>query len=464
VTAQYGAIQFDRTDGDPTSYINNTHLTWNLVMNGNVVDTNIHTTGFTTEYYYDYLMINDTTTFTGYWGDNWIEVPPNGSQERTFATNFTTDSSNNGQPPNFDLVQFKCTTQRGPINSFTIDSRGGYAEGFLLGTGDNVYMSTTQYANQPLQISLQSLATVSTDFDLYASATTAFPGDTFTWHSFSFTPNEFITIPATSSQRTIYIGVNAFSGGGHFSVHVTTQQSTQPTRLTVCTPGFTIDTSKPSYTNFANTLKNTSLRMYSASRGNLWISGYDIYNPTACTNHPCSNNMYTNFCSECNNKCQICMDAVGDLDQCTIGQVCPDNGEIAVRVANIGCSNYSDGSLPTIMSHAFTWAHEFSHQAGIGAEEYQPSGSFCGHTLLNGPINSNFWCSAFDHCLDGTTTVDTGHAWICNSGGDNWSHAPSTWYKPAAATSTEPDQYLFNAWNQPAMDSVDVAMHSGAPP
>jgi hypothetical protein len=456
-----GATRFDRMPGS-SNYINNTSLGWTLFLNPNVTRILLHTPGFWVEPGYDYLQVNynngSTYTFTGNYPANttyYFTSSGYTGGEKSIGFVWFADYSVVGQPPYFDTVTFECDTTQGAINNLSIGAQA-MQEGFLIGQSDVIYVTVSQPANTPLLLSLEGLgAAASADFDLYASTTTSLPDAVnYTWKSAGYNTNEFLKIPSTTSARNVYIAVYAYATGGHFSLHVMNQGTVASKRLKVCTPGFSLDPNSTRYQVFKQTLQNTSLRVLAASRGNLWISGYDIYTTSACTNHPCESNQYTNFCSLCDHTCQICMDAPSDPDYCTIGQSCGS----ASRVANISCSQYSSGAMGNVQNGAFVWAHEWGHsQVGFG-DEYYTGGGFCGHTLMNGPSNSNFWCSAFSHCKDGAVPPNGGEP-ACASAQDNWSRAPGSWTKPAAATSTEPDIELPNNWNDQAMATVDVILH-----
>ena len=466
VPMQFGATRFDRQATNSNNYSNNTNLPWALLMNSNVATVQLHNLPFVTEYGYDYFNIaqaNGTTQFTGTIAAAWTTMTPLGSLEKYVNALWHADISNTGTPPIFDMAQFKCNAQQGTLNSFAFGPAGGYAEGLLMGNADVIYFQATQPANSPMQISLEGLATVgSPNFYLYASTNTAFPFMyNYTWASQASYVNQFLSIPASTSQRTIYASVYALTGNGHFSVRVALQPaSTLAKAVNVCTAGFSIDTSTQAFANFSQQLQNTSLRMYAASRGNLWINEYDIYQiptpPKSCPNA-------ADFCAGGNppngHGCTICMNLQNDPDGCTVGQTCGSvAGRVAgtTRIANINCPNRYSSAFE---GGAFTWSHEWSHNQGIGAEEWygnQPGDpSFCGHSLLNGPTNSNFWCSDWTHCKDGVVAPNAGEP-SCVTGGDNWSHTPSTWFKPDEFNSTEPDTNLINAPNGPAMSAVLV--------
>jgi hypothetical protein len=458
---ELGGTRFDRQPGT-ANYNNNENYTWTLMMNPNVTQIRLDTAGFVTEANYDYLKVfyaaSQPFVFTGTVGRGSYVFGTKGSatNEKTIDVQWFTDISVTGQPAYFKSAAFRCAGSNAAVNSLSLP-RKGMAEGILIGAHDVIYLSTPQPAFTPVQISLEGLrAAAGADFDLFASTTTALPDQiTATWSSALGTPNEFLTIPAAATARTIYIAVYAYAGNGHFSIHATDQNGSAASRLKVCTPGFRIDPASPRYQVLAQTLKNTSLRMLTASRGNLWISGYDIYQTPPCL-ATCGQNTTDRFCNLCDSTCKICVADSSDPDNCTIGQSCVGSVN-STRVANILCPQYLNTSMADVQNGAAAWAHELGHsQAGLPDEYYGGNTSFCGHTMMSGP--TNFWCSAFSHCKDGIAPPNANEP-KCAAGKDNWSLVPAGWARPAPSTSTEPDVEIFSNWNQTAMDAVEVVVH-----
>jgi hypothetical protein len=449
-----GGTRFDRSNQDWNMYSNNTGFGLGLFMNPNVVSINLHTNGFATEPNFDYLQINGQNNlllFTGAVSAGWYSLPVlhgNSTVQTNINPFWETDSSVTGTPPLFDTAQFICQAPQAPINSLFFSSATFYAEGLLLGQGDVVYFSFSQPANTPVLLSLNTLsAPAGEDFDLYVSTTTALPDDSsFTWRAYTSWPNEFLQIPSVTTSRTLFVGVHSFAGGGHFSLRIMNQGVNPATkRLKVCTPGYKVDVFSTAYTQLAHSLQNTSLRMLSASNGNLWISGYDIYQSNACAGHE--------WCTDCDGSCQICLSSTTVGDSCSTGR--SHSPPSVTRIADINCPAYA--ATKDIRENAFTWAHEWGHSVMSFADEYAAGGSFCGHSVMNGPNNTHFWCNANTHCKDGLITLPAGDS-RCNSGQDNWSKAPASWARPLNLSS-EPDTELFNNWNQPAMDAVTVVVH-----
>jgi hypothetical protein len=455
VPVNIGATRFDRSATNGANYINNTLYSWNLMVNPNVSVVNLHTPGFVTESGFDFFQVTfnggSTFKYTGTVADSSRDFVPIGqpSAEKTLGLLWNADISVMGTPPTFDVAKFRCSGVNPAINNLTVDKQG-YAEGLLMDTTDAIYFSVNQPALTSLEISLEGLNTAAgTDFDIFASPTVATPdASNATWTSTSGAPNEMLKIPSTLSSRTIFVGVFAFHGGGHFSVHATSQSlfSGGLRTLKVCTPGFSIDTNAATFPVLKQMLQNTSLRMLAASHGNLWINAYNIVqipvSPGSCANN-------ADFCAS-DSTCNICMNRITDVDGCTIGQSC---GSVT-RIANIGCAQYANGSKPNVQFSAFVWAHEWGHSLmGFTDERLGNGNSICGHTLMNNPSNSNFWCNGNSHCKDGVSAPPANDP-RCVAGQDNWSLAPSNWIR--ATDSTEPDVEIFNNWNQVAMDSVTV--------
>jgi hypothetical protein len=469
VNINLGATRFDGNALTAGNYINNTNYSWTLMMNPNVIGVRFHTPGFATEPGFDFLNVSFgssglSSKITGTVPANSLfDYVTSGSvnNEKTLGFRWFADDSVTGTPVKLDTASFICsTTSAAAINNLTLDKQS-MAEGVLIGPQDIVYLSISQPANTAIEIGLEGLGTVpGTDFDLYASTTTSLPDSTAPWVSQSNTPNEFLTIPSIIFARTIYVGVFAFTGGGHFSIHAMNQGASGGTRLKVCTPGFSLNTGTAAYGAFVQMLQNLSLRMLVASHGNYWVNGYDIYQiGTSNLNGSCG----ADFCVN-DGSCALCMQRATDIDACTVGQSCGPH----TRVANIGCTSsgggtdYTNGSVLNIQNTAFVWAHELGHSRFNFDDERNNSFSssiFCGHTLMSGPVNSNFWCSPFSHCKDGLQTVSMAQQALCNAGQDNWSRAPGSFVKILDGTSTEPDIEMFNTWNQGAMNAVQVVKH-----
>jgi hypothetical protein len=457
ISTQVGGTRFDRNPLNGSQYINNEDLTWSLFTNPNVAQIQLKTSGgFSTESGFDYLKVSSQnagspTTYTGNISagrtDNYVAfgVP---SGEKSLTLQWHADFSNMGTPALLDSAQFICQpTPQPAINNIAFGAPANFspkfAEGLLLGAGDAMYFSVTQPANVPFSIALQAISAM-TDIDLYVSTTTSTPDDSnFTWRSFTSDPNEFLRIPSAAATRTLYIGVHVFAGGGgHFELHVMNEGSTTPIRPKVCTPGYKLDPASPRTTKLIQSLQNTALRVTAATRGNWVFGGFDVFQSNACTGHE--------FCSDCDSSCKICLMSPTEGDSCTIGQSFI-NG--TTRIANINCPAFDTGG--DVRFNAFVWTHEFGHSFFGMDDEYYPPG-FCGHSLMSGPSNSNFWCTAGQHCKDGSVAPNGGEP-KCAAGHENWTHFSSLWARPAL--STEPDIELFNNWNQAAMDAVTVVLH-----
>jgi hypothetical protein len=464
VPVNLGATRFDRSPVDGNAYVNNTDYSWTLMMNPNVHTVELHTPGFNTESGFDFLRLtyntggSSTTDFTGIQGAGSSQYITAGAatSEKTIDFRWHSDVSIYGTPARFDTASFECAGSNSAINTITVSNQG-MSEGLLLGTGDVIYAAVSQPANEPLLISVNALATTAVaDFDLFVSPTTSLPTlSNYAWKSSSSSVDEFLTIPSTGSARTIFMSVYAFTGGGHFSLHVMNQGVSPATKhLIVCTSGFALNTGSSTYPVLVQMLQNTSLHMLAASHGNLWISGYDIYqvpaSPVTCASATVP---AADYCTS-NSACQICMNSASDIDGCTPGQSC---GGVS-RIANIGCGQYADSTPLHIKYLGWTWNHELGHsQLGFADEYYD--GPFCGHSIMGGR-NSNFYCDASDHCRDGSVDADYMEP-RCASGTSNWTRAPAAWVRPF--TSTEPDVEIFNNWNVPAMASVSVVTHTGLP-
>jgi hypothetical protein len=459
ISTGVGSTRFDRNALDASQYINNEDLTWSLFTNPNVAQIQLATSGgFSTEIGFDYLKVSSQnggspTTYTGNISagraDNYLAFgAPSG--EKSLTLQWHADFSNTGTPALLDSAQFICQpTPQAAINNIAFGQPQNFsptfAEGLLIGAGDAMYFQVTQPANVPFSIALQAISAM-TDIDLYVSTTTSTPDDSnFTFRGFTAQPNEFLRIPAPAAARTLFIGVHVFAGGGgHFELHIMNQGSTTPIRPKVCTPGFALDPNSPRTATLIQSLQNTALRITAATRGNWVFGGFDIFQSNACTNHE--------FCSDCDSSCRICLMSPTEMDSCTTGQT---HNLHNIRIANINCPAFD--TPDNVRFNAFRWAHEFGHGfLGLGDEYYPPGSAFCGHTLMNDPANSNFFCTVSQHCQDGMVAPNPGEP-RCGSGKENWAHFSSLWVRPGV--STEPDVEIFNNWNQAAMDAVIVVLH-----
>jgi hypothetical protein len=456
IATQIGSTRFDRNALNGSQYINNNDLSWNLYMNPNVSQVRFITSGgFSLENNFDYLQVTSQSPVFKYTGNigagNTHDSTAMGTTtaEKSLGLLWHADGSVVGTPALLDSAQFICQSTVQPASNtiaFGAPQQFSpkYAEGLLLGVGDVIYFSVIQPANVPFSIALQGISG-SGDIDLYVSTTTATPDDSnFTFRGFTNTANEFLRIPAAASQRTLFIGVRSFAGTvGHFDLHIMNQGSTTPIRPKVCTPGFALDPNSPRTAKLISSLQNTAMRITAATRGNWVFGGFDVFQSPACSGHT--------FCSDCDSSCKICLMSPTEADSCTVGQSFL-NGTI--RVANINCPAFDTGG--DVRFNAFVWAHEFGHGFFGMDDEYYANGGFCGHSLMSGPSNSNFFCTLNQHCRDGAVAPMVGEG-RCGSGKENWTHFSSLWIRPNLTT--EPDIEIFNNWNQSAMDAVTVVLH-----
>ena len=135
---------------------------------------------------------------------------------------WSSDYSNaNNPPPNIAQVGPKCiSTQSATAYNNISLSPNTRVDGLLIAPGDVFYAYVWQPAYRLMVIRMDALATSSSDFDLYVSASNATPDDShFDYRGFSSNASEALSIPApVNSGRYLYVGVHAFAGRGQFAL------------------------------------------------------------------------------------------------------------------------------------------------------------------------------------------------------------------------------------------------------
>jgi hypothetical protein len=133
---------------------------------------------------------------------------------------------------------------------------GQRVDGLLIGTGDVIYLRTNQNAGEQMAITMDVIAASITnaDFDLYVSSTNSTPDDGgYQWRGYHGNgtgtlggAGETLVIPASGTNRTLYIGVRAFNGAGEFTLHA--DRFFTSTRTVCENNGFS--TSSPYWANY----------------------------------------------------------------------------------------------------------------------------------------------------------------------------------------------------------------------
>jgi hypothetical protein len=235
-------------------------------------------------------------------------------------------------------------------------------------------------------------------------------------------------------------------------------RSTVSPTVKVCTPGFRLDPTQPTYARLVEYLKITSLRVLAATQGNVFINAYDIYQTPTCVYPPgfgC-----TQHCNFCDSSCQVCMDDPNLPDPCG-----PQSCGAETRIPHISCPDYAPGAFA--QGEAFVWSHEWGHSrlglsAGINTSDEYGAGPACGHTVMNGPANANFLCSDLNHCRDGTASNS---AAVCaNFPNSNWKTMGMSGVTPAGVipAGSSGDAFIQMFWtpNQSAMAAVQVTQRN----
>lgn len=401
VPVNLGAAEFIRQTTSPpgvapdmTRYNHNVRSSWAIVSNANLSMVQPDFGYFVTETNYDYLSILDgafTRTYTGAVNSSGSLVA--GPHTWSFAgraiaaTWFADGSIANEVPPRVAQVRPRCkSSQSASVPAPLAISANTRLDGLLLKATDVIYFSVAQQA-RPMVITLDALAaTAGADFDLYVSTTNSAPDDaSHTWRSYTSGTSEALLIPA-ASPRTLYIGVRAYAGAGHFSLGA----STTLTLLdTVCVTDNTL-TAKNTLTAAERATAQEFLRagaahLYTNTNGNLFRAVYQMNTSWTGACNP------DNGCSIClitNNTTQVFGEGWGST---TCGRVQAYRG--------IWQQGGGDGV-------ATAFAHESGHSCFNISDKYTgvPNGQqtqrYCGHSnMANNMLAWGF--SARGHCQDG---------------------------------------------------------------
>jgi hypothetical protein len=399
IPVNIGAQEFDPKPENPpggatdgTRYHLNTSSKWKLLVNPNVTRIRPYLGFFMTESGYDNLRVihqGGIATYTGNLnavdtpvlaGGDWLPTPQF-DKVRAVDVRWTSDVSvANYLPPHLNQVDFQCSaTPAAPGNGYDLLANTRY-DGLLIASGDIIYVRFEQSANTPLLLTLDSKATTAgADFDLYVSTSNPTPDNgSFTWRGYSSLASEALDIPVSPVSRTLYIGVRAFSGAGHFTLHALQQHTSERLNLTVCPLEFTPTAAQQAV--IRSFFQSGSARLLAASAGNTFIKGFNVTAQKAT----------------CEASCSICLKSSGNVSNAG-----PSPDPEGCGRMTLGGGNWDDGA-----AGGWVFAHEAGHSCYGLPDEYKPppAGSstpmYCGHTIMSNHGYARFFCS-IAHCRDG---------------------------------------------------------------
>jgi hypothetical protein len=415
-----GAWEFDT---DPTAnYLDNVHSSWPLITNSNVLYMGpTAAPRFVTEANLDYLEARHAgfpfnpgpTRYTGsvnsslsqslelpnLWAPEVIGVTGVGFYGETTLT-WHTDGSNAFRPPLFDGLRVRCATDQtaSAVSALKILPNKRY-DGVLIASKDSMYFRVSQDANVPMVITLNNYVN-GTDFDLYASTTTATPDSTnFTWRAASTRGEEALYLPPPSAKRTIYIGVLSFTGAGNYGLHA--YQVAHLNRAQAPKICALYDMTSDDKRHLAEALRRASAQLLGATNGNYFIKDFNVITgDDALGEHVLHSNIL-------------------DPEHCGV-LAWPMAARSETTVNSLGiyyCSTinlFKDG----LSYSGATLAHEYGH-ACLGLPDEYPEGTvnqfYCPHSMM-GITSHHTFCMGRDHCLDGNVS--------CPDWGPPW---PSAW-------------------------------------
>ncbi len=451
IAVDLGATDYNYDVNNTANYALNEFYTWKVLVNFNINNVQFFADAFNTESGYDYIALISaygSMKFTGNLGGFAYTAPPLLQVARYWITWRSDYTINRPGLPKINRIRPYCTTSPQPTIANTAFSTNERYDGILIATGDIIYTTMVQDPNTELRITATVVAAtpVNSDFDLYVS-TTALPNDSnYQWRDYSGNSTGDISgaggalrIPATTSARTLYIGVHSYSGAGHFVLRADeAKQGALTNSLIVCTPGQNLAAS-PNLSKVLETIQKTLLRMQGITHGN--------YQPNGIIFKQIEDN-HDKYCSN-DTSCQVCMSSllVSSGDPCNIGQ--SQTGGVS-RVPNDTCSNYNNPDWQSQIT-----AHELGHGRFYLPDEYnwKPNGQqsdwFCGHSIENMPTaQSDKWCVTFNHCKDqGATSGGPPSGFDCSATGTNWAIAQAH-YPTGFVTTVPPD--LVEWSSQPA--------------
>ncbi len=475
VPVDIGASEYERKTDDRTQYANLGEYAWPTYFSENVASFVPSVNDFNVEYNYDTLSLwMDTpsgawnqTTWTGQYSDGFMPQRYYFGNSRLAVFYWHTDDRTTRQStPHLDQLAILCRSGAARPVTFPI-APNHRVEGVLLGTGDVIYFTTYQPADQVLDISVDVLAAEpqSVDFDVYASLSTTFPDashvDYLGYHGNATSTigggGEAITIPSYPSMRPVYIAVRSYSGKGHFVLHASGRLNavTALDRTEVCVPAsIGSPTTYSNWRYYVRTLQMASAyvaQMTNGARKPTWFHTLRNCSDAHCTNIP---------------SCDAVLSAP-ESGTCGSGGAVRDG---RIILSPITCSNYIDSWLA-----GRSLAHEWGHQALGLEDEYETIkwssgdlGPFCGHTLMNGPRNSHTLCTALNHCQDPGYSEDSHRNYRppadydCSYRNSNWQNLADSGTVPPGAV--PPPYTMADQWDSLRRNEVWLNAVSVTPP
>jgi hypothetical protein len=355
---------------------------------------------FNTELNFDYVLLqsfnlsqswkytgtlnNSTTSLVSSNDDVYTGADVTGSSYVFWS--WTSDSSiANFAPPSIAQFSPRCKSNQTATATNSLPLTGGRTDLLLIKNGDVIYGSITQPANRPMIITLDGISvSADADIDLYVSATTSTPDDSnYLQRGFSTSASEALLIPATASQRTLYIGVHSYSGTGHVALRAS---ATNTVSANVCATDGTMNTritlTAAELSNARQMLTLGSAHFLSYTNGMVFRNQYTL------------NTTWTGSCTTAAG-CDVCL--VKDGTFISFGNS-GTNGTCGHVDMHDG--NWNAGS-------AWLYAHESGHACfGLPDEYVQPpvgglsTPRYCGHTVMANNSRANAFCSNA-HCRDG---------------------------------------------------------------
>ncbi len=460
VPIDVGASEFDTKWWTEDQYGHNQEYKWPLLVNSNVSAVAWNYLNFYSEPSFDRLSVQhysgtqNLSGSLGSGGTNFLVpmfVPPT-NRPRFFNVGWRSDSTILGSSPSlprFSSVFITCLPAPNPTESHTPITVNDRWDGILMASGDVIYTSVTQPANTRMYLTLDALAgtPANLDFDLYASTTNPLPDDAnHQWRDWlSNTTNDLTTagaaldLGATVGPRTVYIGVRSWRGAGHFLLRANVAKTAYAvTPLNVCHPGVSNIQSHPNWPSAKNAIAGALTRLSAATHGNIYHTNV-IMRYVAGTGGD-------DFCSGAV-PCDWCMTSTAFPDYCGAQEW---NGR--VRIPNISCMNSEPFEYNDPRGLSLVFAHEELHRLFVLPDEYKDGfGSWCGHSIMNGPFNYTYrLCKPIDHCYDPAPGLIPPAEMDCSGNSSGWSRIAGLY---ATQFVTLPNLYSYSA--QPWKRSYD---------
>jgi hypothetical protein len=330
----------------------------------------------------------------------WMQVGggPSSSNYLAFQTNDT------GTAGEFAIDQIRLCTNMSAPNAVMQNLTDNLPMiGALQGPGDGIIYSFFLDSGQHAGIAM--IAQGSNNFDLYAECD-GLPFDHSRWTSTLTGPHDFLHIDGCQgSGHSVYVTVRSTSGAGAYTLVMAKHMANKDLRLKAATNFVPSEAVK---TSAMNVLAQGSKRIYGASEGRMFITGWDFYPGPSC--------------DVCPGTCDFCFKDI--CDSCGRGSTF-QNGQPFAEI--LGCSvpngctgpnsftvglGYLNGFIDeanTDYGASRVTAHELGHKVGGFPDEYinNTGGVQCAHTIMWDPLwhpRLKNYCTYSNHNKNGNVT------------------------------------------------------------